>query len=130
MPWPSLSPTCSQTIKYKFCLRRRQICSSETSVSTHKSTLCHNPNYQMLWFTGCEYTGNTVSHIAGCLSPVDVLLCILPCRYNMVVCKIWGFHSGDYEECRRFGSHKIYTAPHPRRRHSSTWNHFDLSKIP
>jgi hypothetical protein len=63
------------------------------------------------------------------------------------ICKIWGFHGGDYEECRllqtaatcsrwfldrRFfypenggdtflrdvGSHKIYTAPHPRRRHS------------
>jgi hypothetical protein len=38
--------------------------------------------------------------------------------------KIWGFHSGDYEECRVLGCgavgwRKIYTAPHPRRRHSS-----------
>jgi hypothetical protein len=53
------------------------------------------------------------------------------------LCKIWGFHSGDYEECRllgcgtvqilceqtflrNVGSHKMYTAPHPRRRHSSS----------
>jgi hypothetical protein len=51
-------------------------------------------------------------------------------------CKIWSFHSGDYEECRllgrgavlilceptfrkNVGSHKINIAPHPRRRHSS-----------
>jgi hypothetical protein len=52
-------------------------------------------------------------------------------------CRIWGFHSGDYEECsllplahagswrwRRYVPpkrrlYKIYTAPHPRRRYSS-----------
>jgi hypothetical protein len=31
------------------------------------------------------------------------------------ICKLWGFHGGNYEESR-----KIYTAPHPRRRHSSS----------
>jgi hypothetical protein len=64
-------------------------------------------------------------------------------------CKIWGFHGGDYEQCRfltaatwscwflargffcledggdtflrNVGSHEIYTAPHPRRRNSSSF---------
>jgi hypothetical protein len=55
------------------------------------------------------------------------------------ICEIWGFHNGDYEEynhllhagfypedggdtfLRKVGSHKKYTAPHPRKRHSSCY---------
>jgi hypothetical protein len=41
---------------------------------------------------------------------------------NLTDLKISDFHGGDYEECHLLGcgSHKIYTVPHPRRRHSST----------
>jgi hypothetical protein len=54
----------------------------------------------------------------------------------LYVCKIWGFHGSNCERCcllgsgavyilcepmflRNVGSHKIYTAPRPRRQHSS-----------
>jgi hypothetical protein len=61
-------------------------------------------------------------------------------------CRIWGFHGGDYEECRLLGcgalwvycnifiiiiiiyDNKTHTGPYSRRRHSSTFPGIYLSR--
>jgi hypothetical protein len=60
------------------------------------------------------------------VEPVVTLKCSsMTCAVDMICCKTCGLHDGDYEQdgkggdtfLRNVGSHKIYTAPHPRRRH-------------
>lgn len=80
--WPSHSMMCSQTTIYEFCLRW-QIYSSETSVSAHQSTRCHNPgDYNLKTIRCFDILAVNIQAIRYGISQADycLLLCCVSCR--------------------------------------------------
>jgi hypothetical protein len=84
MQWPIHASTRSQTIKYKFCLRRKQTHSSETSVSAHQSTRCHNPeDYNLKTIRCFDFLAVNMQAIRYRISLAAyrlLLLCCVSCR--------------------------------------------------